>query len=132
VASRQVTAGERATAKNIYPGNRMKLSVTESLTLLDEKKALFLNLFSHGSLEVEIYRPREVDLQQPHARDELYVIATGQSRFMLGGGEHTVVAGDVLFVPAHTEHRFVQFSEDFSTWVFFYGPAGGEAAMAAK
>jgi mannose-6-phosphate isomerase-like protein (cupin superfamily) len=110
----------------------MKLNVTESLALLDEKKALFLNLFSHGSLEVEIYRPREIDLQQPHARDELYVIATGHSRFMLGECEHAVVAGDVLFVPAHTEHRFVQFSGDFSTWVFFYGPEGGETAVAAK
>jgi uncharacterized protein YjlB len=94
----------------------MKLNVTESLALLDEKKALFLNLFSHGSLEVEIYRPREIDLQP----------------FMLGECEHAVVAGDVLFVPAHTEHRFVQFSGDFSTWVFFYGPEGGETAVAAK
>jgi hypothetical protein len=23
-------------------------------------------------------------------------------------------------------HRFEDFTEDFSTWVFFYGPVGGE------
>jgi hypothetical protein len=31
-------------------------------------------LFRHGSLEVEFYRPEGVDLQQPHDRDEIYVV----------------------------------------------------------
>ena len=35
--------------------------------------------------------------------------------------------GQVLFVPAGIEHRFEDFSDDFSTWVIFYGPAGGES-----
>ena len=26
------------------------------------------------------------------------------------------------------EYRFVNFTDDFSTWVFFYGPDGGEAS----
>jgi hypothetical protein len=30
--------------------------------------------------------------------------------------------GDVLFVAAHEEHRFVDFSDDFKVWVVFYGP----------
>ena len=34
--------------------------------------------------------------------------------------------GEALFVPAGVEHRFVDFSEDFSAWVVFYGPDGGE------
>jgi len=34
----------------------------------------------------------------------------------------------LLFVPAGVEHRFEHFSEDFSTWVVFYGPRGGETA----
>ena len=32
----------------------------------------------------------------------------------------------LLFVPAGMEHRFEDLSEDFGTWVVFYGPAGGE------
>ncbi len=41
------------------------------------------------------------------------------------------LSGSVLgdrqqFVAAGVEHRFSKFSEDFSTWVFFYGPQGGE------
>jgi len=35
-------------------------------------------------------------------------------------------AGDVLFVPAGTEHRFEEMSEDFGCWIVFYGPEGGE------
>ena len=36
----------------------------------------------------------------------------------------------VLFVPAHEEHRFESFTDDLVVWVMFYGPEGGEAAMA--
>ncbi|HDR9511715.1 cupin [Burkholderia cepacia] len=104
----------------------MKLGLNESLARLDEEGTLFTTLFQHGTLDVELYRPRIEDKQKPHTRDEVYVIATGTSRFVVDGRECDVAAGDALFVPAHAEHRFVGFSDDFSTWVFFYGPEGGE------
>jgi uncharacterized RmlC-like cupin family protein len=31
------------------------------------------------------------------------------------------VAGDVLFVPAQVPHCFESFSDDFQTWVIFFG-----------
>lgn len=86
----------------------------------------FLALFRHGSLEVEIYKPDKIDPQKPHAKDEIYVVIAGSGYFVNGKARHPFQAGEVLFVPAGTEHRFEQFTEDFSTWVFFYGPAGGE------
>ena len=106
----------------------MKLNVADALSRLKNDNQLFLPLFSHGSLTVEMYQPQGQDLQKPHTRDELYVIATGRSRFALEGQNWDVVPGDVLFVPAQAEHRFLDFSDDFSTWVFFYGPEGGEQA----
>ena len=33
-----------------------------------------------------------------------------------------------VVVPAGAVHRFVDFTDDFGTWVVFYGPEGGEAA----
>jgi hypothetical protein len=36
--------------------------------------------------------------------------------------------GEVLFVATGVKHRFIDFSDDFATWVFFYGPKGGESA----
>ena len=41
------------------------------------------------------------------------------------------IASDVLFVEAGQPHRFENMSPDFSTWVIFWGPEGGEAAQAA-
>ena len=89
----------------------------------------FMEVFSHGTLTVEIYRPVKVDLQEPHTRDEVYVVISGSGQFVNGKVKHPFQAGEVLFVPAGVEHRFLDFTDDFSTWVFFYGPEGGEKAI---
>ena len=49
---------------------------------------------------------------------------------MNGSTRERFAPGDVLFVPAHEEHRFESFTDDLVVWVMFYGPEGGEAAMA--
>jgi mannose-6-phosphate isomerase-like protein (cupin superfamily) len=86
----------------------------------------FVTLLRHGSLEVELYAPRGQDHQQPHRRDELYLIVSGSGRFDNGGQVQPFKAGDLIFVPAQRPHRFTQFTDDFATWVVFYGPDGGE------
>lgn len=92
----------------------------------------FARVFAHGSLEVEIYAPRGVDPQQPHGRDEVYVVIAGHGRFFCAGETRDFAPGELLFVAAGVEHRFVEFSDDFATWVLFYGPEGGEAAAGAS
>ena len=84
-------------------------------------------LFEHGSLVVKLSRPRGPDLQLPHSRDEIYVVAQGSGEFVCGAARQTFSPEDVLFAAAGTEHRFENFSDDFAVWVFFYGPEGGEA-----
>ena len=84
--------------------------------------------FEHGTLQVKMYRPAGLDPQKPHTRDEIYVIACGSGSFITGKERHSFQTGDVLFVPAGVEHRFIEFTADFCTWVMFYGPEGGEAA----
>jgi len=103
-----------------------RLTVVNALQSLKDENEPFKELFSHGSLSVEIYKPEGVDLQQPHNRDELYVIASGSGFFVNGESRASFDKGEVLFVPAGVVHRFEEFTEDFSTWVFFYGPVGGE------
>jgi mannose-6-phosphate isomerase-like protein (cupin superfamily) len=93
---------------------------------LKKVKSLFTEVFTHGTLVVEFYRPDRIDHQKPHDRDEIYVVATGTGVFYNGGRRWNFKAGDFLFVPARVEHRFEKFSDDFSTWVIFYGPIGGE------
>lgn len=84
-------------------------------------------VFEHGSLQVKMYRPAGQDAQKPHTRDEIYLIARGSGWFINGAERHPFQSGDMLFVPAGTEHRFEQFTDDFCTWVMFYGAEGGEA-----
>lgn len=89
-----------------------------------------ITLFLHGSLQVELYKPDKVDRQKPHSRDEIYVIARGTGFFVKEGVRQPAEPGEVLFAPAGTPHRFEDFTPEFATWVFFYGPAGGEASAA--
>jgi mannose-6-phosphate isomerase-like protein (cupin superfamily) len=88
----------------------------------------FVNLFARGTLSLELYAPQGRDKQEPHTQDELYVVVSGEGEFVNGADRHPFKAGDVLFVPAGVEHRFERFSDDFQTWVIFYGPQGGETA----
>lgn len=104
-----------------------RLTVNSAVIALSKIDSPFVELFKHGSLVVEMYQPEKVDLQTPHTRDELYVVASGQGYFINGDTRQPFEAGEVLFVPAGVEHRFEEFSDDFSTWVIFYGPEGGEA-----
>lgn len=103
-----------------------RLTLTNALKRLDDVETPFKNVFGHGSLEVEIYAPKGEDLQEPHTRDELYIVASGNGFFVHESDRHPVEAGEVLFVPAGDVHRFEDFSADFVTWVVFYGPEGGE------
>ncbi|WP_343485717.1 cupin domain-containing protein [Allomuricauda sp. d1] len=104
----------------------MRLNTKNALKKLAQQDSPFLELFNHGSLKVEIYKPEKVDLQKPHSRDEIYVVISGTGEFQNGAVRTTFEPGDFLFVPAGAEHRFENFTEDFSTWVFFYGHEGGE------
>ncbi len=94
------------------------------LTLQPEQP--FAKVFEHGSLVVEILAPRGKDTQQPHKRDEVYIVMRGSGEFWNGELRQRVVAGDLLFVAAGIEHRFENFTDDLALWVIFYGPDGGE------
>ena len=103
------------------------LTVSQGLARLPSPQGeRFVELFQHGTLAVELYAPRGDDPQTPHTRDEVYVVAEGSGYFRNGSDRHRFGPGDVLFVPAHVQHRFEEFSDDLAVWVFFYGPEGGE------
>lgn len=82
-------------------------------------------LLERGATEVGFYVPEGEDRQQAHDRDEVYVVLSGHGRFFLDGDERPFEAGEAIFVPAGAEHRFVDFSDDFSTWVVFFAAEQG-------
>jgi mannose-6-phosphate isomerase-like protein (cupin superfamily) len=69
------------------------------------------------------------DPQTPHTEDEIYLVARGTATLWTPTGAARLRAGDVAFVPAGEEHRFVDIVEDFAAVVVF-GPA--EYARAAQ
>jgi mannose-6-phosphate isomerase-like protein (cupin superfamily) len=82
----------------------------------------------HGSMLVELFAPAGIDTQSPHAQDELYFVHAGSGTFVIGAERHSFGPGTCFFVPAGVAHKFEDFSPDFSTWVVFWGPQGGEIA----
>ena len=103
------------------------MTVAEALARLPGPQGeRFAALLEHGSLTVEIYAPRGSDPQSPHTRDEVYVVVQGSGEFINGSSREPFAPGDLLFVPAGVEHRFINFTEDFVVWVIFYGPQGCE------
>src|ERR1043165_3488675 len=72
----------------------------------------FATVFNHGSLLVEIYAPRGIDLQQPHTRDEIYFVAAGTGEYVCGEIRQTFGPTDILFPAPGVEHRFENFSGD--------------------
>lgn len=86
-----------------------------------------VEVFRHGSLKLRYFVPQNQDKQQPHTQDEVYVVVSGQARFIRNADAWPVGPGDCLFVAAGDVHRFEGFSPDFKLWVMFYGPEGGEA-----
>lgn len=99
-----------------------KVSVKEIFKRLPGKNGeRYSSAMKHGEVEIFLYAPIEIDDQTPHDKDELYVIISGSGIFFDGKDRFPFMEGDVIFVPAKVEHRFEKFTDDFKTWVIFYG-----------
>ena len=88
-------------------------------------------LMEHGTMTLRYYAPKGHDPQTPHDQDEIYIVMSGRGTFALGKDESSLERrqfgpGDAIFAPAGFLHRFEGFSDDFATWVIFWGPKGGE------
>lgn len=97
----------------------------EQLKNESDKKSVLL--MSHGTMTLKYFAPKVIDTQTPHSQDELYIISSGSAEYTIEEKRVYCTKGDALFAPAGVPHRFENFTEDFATWVIFYGPEGGEA-----
>lgn len=85
-----------------------------------------VSLLRRGTVHIKLSLPVVPNQQTPHEQDEVYVIIRGRGVLFHDGEREPFEPGDVMFVPAGTEHHFEDFTEDLAVWVVFYGPGGGE------
>lgn len=102
------------------------ISSKEAMDKLKKQGSDLLNLSQYGNLTFDIYKPRGTDRQQPHDQDEIYMVISGTGILNCNNKRTNCSQGDILFVPAGTEHNFEGFSNDFCTWAVFSNPVGSE------
>jgi mannose-6-phosphate isomerase-like protein (cupin superfamily) len=110
----------------------LKIGLVEALGALSHHFEPFVTVFERRDLSVELFVPIGADTQQPHGRDEIYVIVLGEAVFVRDGQRAHVSGGDILYVPARAPHRFEEFSDDFQTWAIFFGPEQPAQARAGE
>jgi mannose-6-phosphate isomerase-like protein (cupin superfamily) len=68
------------------------------------------------------------DRQATHDEDEVYFVLKGKAQIVQGGEKNPIARGSILYIPADSEHQFVEIEEDLSLLVFFGsgGPSGAE------
>ena len=103
-------------------------SLEQAKTQLPDDPSVFRFWYGlrHGTMKVGLYAPNGEDTQGPHKQDELYIVISGSGEFVKSGERRRFKPHDVIFVEAGVEHRFDNFSDDFATWVIFWGQSGGE------
>ena len=86
----------------------MQISVIEGLEKLKQSGKEFTTLFTHGTLEFGIYKPHLIDKQEPHEKDEIYIIVSGKGKFYNNGDIVDFKQGDFLFVPMGNQLKIIQ------------------------
>ena len=120
------------TAKLLSPFKSLSMNKSQtpnwsstSIDKVDEQRLLkggpYLSFINENSLKTGLYvLPKgSDDKQSPHELDEVYYILEGKSKISVDGEVIDVNPGDVLFVKAQIEHRFLEIENDLKILVFF-------------
>lgn len=108
----------------------VKFALADLRKVLNDASDDFINVFNHGDGRFVLFKPEGEDTQTPHTQDEVYIVISGTGTFRRGDEVVRFAPGDMLFVAAHVPHKFETFSDDFLTWVAFWGSKGGSVAAA--
>ena len=98
--------------------------LTHLISQREASNKLYLEFLKTPDLSMGLYvlPAGGTDPQSPHTEDEIYVVTRGRATLWTADGTAPMGPGDVAFVPAGEEHRFIDVLEDFAVIVVF-GPA---------
>jgi len=110
--------------------NAQLFKLAELVEKCEGRDAPYLEFLRVPALSCGIYQlaAGAEDQQASHDEDEVYFVLKGRAKIVQGGKTESVAPGSILYIPADTEHRFVEIEEDLSLLVFFGsgGPSGAE------
>lgn len=76
--------------------------------------------FEKAGVKLVFFAPKNRDYQTFHDEDEFYFVASGSGEIVIGDDRFEFKAGDAFFVAARVEHRFENFTDDFTAWAVFF------------
>ncbi len=102
-----------------------KITLAQAVARVHAEPVPYALLFERGDMALELFIPRG-GFTQPgvHEHDELYLVISGAAILLMNDERIPCSTGDVLYVPAFTDHRFEAHSQDFRTWVIFVRSRG--------
>ena len=98
-----------------------RLTVATASQALKKAKQDYRVLAEQGDLQVGFYKLGEVDQQEAHERDVVYIVASGSGVLSKDGKQQKVEKGEIILVDAGVKPRFSNYSSDFAVWVLFHG-----------
>lgn len=105
-------------------------NLAELIAKSEQRGSPYLEFLRVPQLSCGVYRlgTKSRDTQSAHDEDEVYFVIKGRARMIIAGQETSIQPGSILYVPADTDHEFVEIEEDLSLLVFFGsgGPSGAE------
>ncbi|GAA1921285.1 cupin domain-containing protein [Streptomyces sodiiphilus] len=84
----------------------------------------YLQFLRERNMSVGLYAldAGQLDPQQPHRQDEVYLVMSGRASVTVGEETTTVGRGSVVYVPAGVPHKFHHITEDLRVLVVFSPP----------
>ncbi|MFD7917911.1 cupin domain-containing protein [Streptomyces sp. NPDC059740] len=84
----------------------------------------YLRFLRERNMSVGLYAldAGQLDPQQPHRQDEVYLVVSGRASLTVGAETTQVARGSVVYVPAGAPHRFHHVTEDLRVMVVFSPP----------
>jgi len=101
--------------------NEKLIDIRSLISKMELDNSGFLNFFDLQHLQAGILRlrPGELDTQEPHSLDEIYLVLEGDGFIEIGKQVHTIKKDLFIFVPAEVRHRFYGNTKEILVVYFF-------------
>ncbi len=100
--------------------------LSELLATTEAGQVRFHEFLHTPSLSCSVYHvpAGSKDMQSAHEEDEPYLVLNGRARLRVGGDEHAVEKGTLMYVRAACDHAFFDIEEDLTVPAFFGATTG--------